>query len=281
MTGVARARVGISGWTYPPWRSSFYPKGLAHKNELRYAAERLDSIELNGSFYALQRPSSYAHWFEETPDDFVFSVKGSRYLTHILRMRNAADALASFFASGLLSFGPKLGPLLWQLPPNLRFEPDNVESFFEALPRTTMEAARLGERSTLDEDRTWTAVTVDRPLRHAIEVRNESFASDEFVALARRHAVAIVVADTAGRWPLIREDTADFRYVRLHGDEELYASGYTPEALDAWAGEIRGWVTGSANADGVGRDTFVYFDNDTKVRAPYDAMSLRERLSAS
>ncbi len=118
----ARARVGISGWTYAPWRSTFYPKGLAHKNELRYASERLDSIELNGSFYALQRPSSYRHWAEETPDDFVFSIKGGRYVTHIRRLQNPTEALSSFFASGLLTLGDKLGPLLWQLPPNLQFD---------------------------------------------------------------------------------------------------------------------------------------------------------------
>ncbi len=278
MTG-GRARVGISGWTYAPWRSTFYPKGLPHKNELRYASERLDSIELNGSFYALQRPSSYRHWAEETPEDFVFSIKGGRYVTHIRRLQNPTEALSSFFASGLLTLGDKLGPLLWQVPPNLPFDNGLVDAFFSALPRTAMEAAALGRTSTLDETRTWTAVTVDQPLRHAIEVRNASFVDDDFIELARTHGVAIVVADTAGRWPLLREVTADFMYLRLHGDEELYASGYTPEALDAWARDIRGWADGTACPDGAGRDVFAYFDNDTKVRAPYDAMDLRERLA--
>ncbi|WP_426515355.1 DUF72 domain-containing protein [Diaminobutyricibacter sp. McL0618] len=276
---AARARVGISGWTYAPWRSAFYPKGLAHKNELRYASERLDSIELNGSFYALQRPSSYRRWAEETPDDFVFSIKGGRYVTHIRRLQNPNEALNSFFASGLLTLGDKLGPLLWQLPPNLQFDSDRVDAFFAALPRTTMDAAALGRTSTLDESRTWTAVTVDRPLRHAIEVRHPSFVDDAFIGLARTHGVAIVVADTAGRWPLLREVTADFMYLRLHGDEELYASGYTPQALDAWARDIAGWVDGASCPDGVGRDVYVYFDNDMKVRAPYDAMALRARLA--
>ncbi len=278
MTGP-RARVGISGWTYAPWRSTFYPKGLAHKNELRYAAERMDSIELNGSFYALQKPASYRRWAEETPEDFVFSIKGGRYVTHIRRLQNPAEALSSFFASGLLTLGDKLGPLLWQLPPNLHFDSGLVDAFFAALPRTTMEAAALGRTSTLDEDRTWTAVTTDRPLRHTIEVRNESFADDAFIELARSHGIAIVVADTAGRWPMIREVTTDFMYLRLHGDEELYTSGYTPAALDAWAQDIRGWVEGTACPDGVGRDVYVYFDNDTKVRAPVDAMALRQRLA--
>ncbi|HEY2557068.1 MAG TPA: DUF72 domain-containing protein [Diaminobutyricibacter sp.] len=276
---AARARVGISGWTYAPWRSAFYPKGLAHKNELRYASERLDSIELNGSFYALQRPSSYRRWAEETPDDFVFSIKGGRYVTHIRRLQNPNEALNSFFASGLLTLGDKLGPLLWQLPPNLQFDSGRVDAFFAALPRTTMDAAALGRTSTLDESRTWTAVTVDRPLRHAIEVRHPSFVDDAFIGLARTHGVAIVVADTAGRWPVLREVTADFMYLRLHGDEELYASGYTPQALDAWARDIAGWVGGASCPDGVGRDVYVYFDNDMKVRAPYDAMALRARLA--
>lgn len=276
---AARARVGISGWTYAPWRSIFYPKGLAHKNELRYAAERMDSIELNGSFYALQKPASYRHWAEETPDDFVFSIKGGRYVTHIRRLQNPTEALSSFFASGLLTLGDKLGPLLWQLPPNLHFDSRLLDAFFAALPRTAMDAAALGRTSTLDESRTWTAVTADRPLRHAIEVRNASFVDDGFIELARAHGVAIVVADTAGRWPRLREVTTDFMYLRLHGDEELYTSGYTPEALDAWARDIRGWVDGTACPDGDGRDVYVYFDNDTKVRAPVDAMALRERLA--
>jgi uncharacterized protein YecE (DUF72 family) len=241
----------------------------------------MDSIELNGSFYALQKPASYRHWSEETPDDFVFSIKGGRYVTHIRRLRNPQEALSSFFASGLLTLGDKLGPLLWQLPPNLAFDSGLVDAFFGALPRTTLAAAALGRTSTLDEDRTWTAVTVDRPLRHAIEVRNDSFVDDGFIALARTHGVAIVVADTAGRWPKLREVTSDFMYLRLHGDEELYTSGYTPDALDAWARDIRGWVDGSSCPDGVGRDVYAYFDNDTKVRAPVDAMSLRERLAGA
>jgi uncharacterized protein YecE (DUF72 family) len=279
VTVAPRARVGISGWTYAPWRTTFYPKGLPHKDELRYAAERLDSIELNGSFYALQRPTSYRRWAEETPPDFVFSIKGGRYITHIRRLKEPTEALSNFFASGLLTLGDKLGPLLWQLPPNLQFDSGLLGEFFDALPRTALEAAALGRTSTLDEDRTWTAVTVDRPLRHAVEVRHDSFVDDRFVELARRRGVAIVVADTAGRWPLLREVTADFQYLRLHGDEELYVSGYTPESLDAWARDIRGWVSGETCPDGVGRDVYVYFDNDTKVRAPYDAMSLRERLT--
>jgi uncharacterized protein YecE (DUF72 family) len=271
---MARARVGISGWTYTPWRGTFYPKGLTHREELSYAAARLDSIEINGSFYSLQRPSSYRRWAEETADDFVFAVKGGRYITHILRLRNCRVALANFFASGVLTLGPKLGPLLWQLPPTLQYDEDAVRAFLRLLPRSTTEAATLAADTTLDSDRTDTAAGADRPLRHAVEVRHASFDVPSFVELARSEGVAIVVADTAGRYPVIRERTADFTYVRLHGDEELYTSGYTAEALERWATELRGRLD-------EGLDVYAYFDNDVKVRSPYDAMALRELLAAS
>lgn len=268
---VGTSRVGIAGWTYAPWRGAFYPTGLPHRAELAYAAERLDSIELNGSFYALQRPSSWRTWAAATPEDFVFSVKGGRYITHILRLKNTREALANFFASGMLTLGPKLGPLLWQLPPNLPFDPDALDAFLGSLPTTARAAAELAGESTLDEDRRDATVTVDLPLRHAVEARHPSFADPAFARIARAHGAAVVVADTAGRYPLLREVTADFVYVRLHGDEELYTSGYTDEALDRWAADVRAWL-------GDGLDVYAYFDNDVKVRAPYDAMALRERL---
>jgi uncharacterized protein YecE (DUF72 family) len=266
------ARVGIAGWTYAPWRGVFYPEGLPHRAELAYAAERLDSIEINGSFYSLQRPSSWRSWTQQTPDDFVFAVKGGRYVTHILRLKNTRNALANFFASGVLALGPKLGPLLWQLPPTLPLDPENLDAFLASLPRTTVEAAALATESTLDDDRRDQAAPDDRPLRHAMEARHPSFADPAFARIARAHGVAVVVADTAGRYPVLREVTADFVYVRLHGDEELYASGYTDKALDRWAGDVRDWL-------GAGLDVYAYFDNDLKVRSPYDAMGLRERLA--
>ena len=269
---MAFARIGISGWTYAPWRGVFYPPKLPHRLELEYAAERLDSIEINGSFYSLQRPTSYRMWAERTPDGFVFSVKGGRYITHILRLKNARGAVANFFASGVLALGPKLGPLLWQLPPTLQFEEGEVDAFLGMLPRTTTEAAALARETTLKEDRTHLAAGEERPLRHAVEVRHASFDVPEFAALARAHGVAIVLADTAGRYPVIRDTTADFVYVRLHGDEELYTSGYTDESLDRWAAELSIHLA-------QGRDVYAYFDNDVKVRAPYDAMGLRDRLS--
>jgi len=270
---MARSFVGISGWTYAPWRGTFYPKGLVHREELRFAAERLDSIEINGSFYSLQRPSSYARWASETPEDFVFAVKGGRYITHILRLRDTRVALANFFASGVFALGSKLGPLLWQLPPTLQFDESAMRDFLSALPRTTKAAAALAADSTLDEDRQHLDPGADRALRHAVEVRHASFDVPAFTALAREQGVAIVVADTAGRYPVIREQTTDFMYVRLHGDVELYTSGYTPEALDRWADDTTEWLSS-------GLDVYAYFDNDAKVRSPYDAMGLRERLDA-
>lgn len=261
-------RIGISGWTYPPWRGDFYPAGLAQRAELGYAAQRLTSIEINGSFYALQRPASYRAWRAAVPADFVFAVKAPRFITHMKKLSDVAVPVANFFGSGVLALGAALGPVLWQLPPSLGFKPDRMAAFLAALPRSSGEAAYLArhhdDRLT---DRAWTGTEADRPLRHAMEIRHESFRDPQFTALLREHDVALVLADTAGRWPMLDEATAGFRYVRLHGAEELYASGYDGPALQTWAGRIRDW-------DADGRDVFVYFDNDIKVRAPYDAMAL-------
>ena len=263
-------RVGIAGWRYPAWRGDFYPKGLAQRRELEYAASRLTSIEINGSFYSLQRPSSYASWRAETPDDFVFSVKGPRYVTHLKRLVDVDTALANFFASGVLALGPKLGPVLWQLPENLRFDADVLDAFLARLPRTTGAAATQaeGHDDKVKEGRSLTvAETPDQPVRHALEFRSHTFATSEAYEVLRRHDVACVLADTAGRWPKVDEVTSDFAYVRLHGDKELYTSGYTDEALHEWAARCRAWET-----DGL--DVFVYFDNDVKGYAPHDALRL-------
>ncbi|MFC4783560.1 DUF72 domain-containing protein [Nocardioides sp. MAHUQ-72] len=270
---MGRIRIGISGWTYAGWRGDFYPPGLVHRRELEYAAERLTSIEINGSFYALQRPTSYAAWRDQTPDDFVFAVKGGRYITHLLKLRGAETALANFFASGVLALGPKLGPVLWQLPETLAFDAERLAEFFALLPRTTAEAAALAARhdDKVPEDRALTSAVDERPVRHALEFRSRSFCTPQATALLREHGVACVLADTAGRWPKVDEDTTDFRYVRLHGDRELYSSGYTDEALDGWATRCRAWARQ--------RDVFVYFDNDAKGFAPYDAMRLLERVT--
>jgi uncharacterized protein YecE (DUF72 family) len=271
MTGTVR--IGISGWTYPPWRGVFYPRGLRQKDELEYAASRLSSIEINGSFYALQRPESYLGWRERTPDHFMFAVKGGRFITHMKKLTDVEAPLANFFASGPLALGAKLGPVLWQLPPTLGYDAARLEHFFGLLPRTSTAAATLAAgHDERVEGRAWLETDGDRPIRHALEVRHDSFLTPQFLDLLREHGIAVVVADTAGKWPLIREVTTDFAYIRLHGDSELYASGYSAKALDQWASLVRAWAEG-------GKDVYVYFDNDMKVRAPFDAIALGERLA--
>ncbi len=287
-------RIGISGWTYPPWRGgAFYPKKWAHHRELEYASRQVASIEINGSFYSLQRPESYRAWYDATPGDFVFSVKGGRFITHMKRLRDVEAPLANFFASGVLALGGKLGPFLWQLPPRLAYDKELLEAFFMLLPRTTAAAAKLARKHDhwLD-DRVLLSPGKSRRLRHAIEVRHPSFKTEEFVLLLRKHNVALVVADTAGKWPFMEDVTSDFIYVRLHGDKELYASGYTEEALKEWARKIRAWSRGNvpsrtkllaakAEHRPAGREVYVYFDNDVKVHAPFNAMSLAKRLGVS
>ncbi|WP_063053095.1 DUF72 domain-containing protein [Nocardia arthritidis] len=267
---MGRIRIGTSGWVYPPWRGTFYPRGLAHKRELAYLSERLDSVEINGSFYSLQRPSSYQRWAEQTPDDFLFAVKGSRFITHMKRLRDGDELLANFLASGPLALGPKLGPILWQLPPTFRFDADVLDVFLSGLPRSTEQAAEIARRHDHRVDPAHTSTDADRPVRHALEIRHDSFMTPAFTDLLTRHNVALVVADAAGKYPLLEAVTADFVYIRLHGHDELYVSGYTDEGLDMWAEKIHSWASSC--------DVYTYFDNDAKVRAPRDAMALRERL---
>lgn len=287
---AGRSFVGISGWTYKPWRGVFYPEGLAHRRELEYASRKMTSIEINGSFYSLQRPSSYAKWRDETPPGFVFAVKGSRFITHMLKLKNVETALPNFFASGVLRLGEKLGPILWQFPERMPADLERFDRFLAALPKTTDEAAEIAKRHDERlEGRGWTEAEVSMPIRHAFEIRNPGFLGPDFVALLREHGAALVFADTAGRWPYAEDVTADFVYVRLHGAEHLYASGYTDEQLDWWAARIREWSRGRAPRDttcvspiapsaAAARDVYVYFDNDAKVHAPFDAMRLGERL---
>lgn len=269
-------RVGISGWTYPGWRGDFYPAGLPHRRELEYAARQLTSIEINGSFYSLQRPSSYARWREQVPEDFVFAVKGGRFITHMKRLREVETPLANFFASGVLSLGSALGPLLWQLPASFVYDESVLSAFLELLPRTTAQAGRLALRhdDKLSGDRLWSGVVNEQPLRHALEPRHPSFGSLEAVALVREHDVALVVADSAGTWPRFDGTAGPIVYVRLHGDSELYASGYDDDALDDWAGRLRGWTAS-------GSDAYVYFDNDAKGHAPHDARRLLARVGSA
>jgi len=228
-------RIGISGWRYAGWRGKFYPKGLAQRRELEFASRTFNSVEINGSFYSLQRPSSYQRWYSETPNSFIFSVKGARYITHMKRLRAVETALANFFASGVLALGEKLGPILWQLPPNLSWSKERLREFFELLPRDTRGAAKLAKKHNNKlKARAWMKTDASRPLRYTLEVRHKSFMTPEFFDLLRKYNIAFVFADTAGKWTYAEDLTADFVYCRLHGDTELYVSGYNDKALDWW-----------------------------------------------
>ncbi|KQW43522.1 hypothetical protein ASD88_15810 [Pelomonas sp. Root662] len=293
--GTARSakgdiRIGISGWRYEPWRGVFYPKGLAQRRELEFASRMVPTIEINGSFYSLQRPAYYAAWRDETPDDFVFAVKAPKYITHLRRLKEIETPLANFFANGIFELRHKLGPILWQFPPMLPFKPDRFEAFFAMLPHDTAAAARIAQGH--DErvaDRMSLEVDRKRPMCHAVEIRHPSFVDPAFIAMLRHYKIALVVADTAGKWPLLEDLTADFVYVRLHGDKELYASGYSDAALDHWAARVDTWSRGAQVADAhlaaqktapkrATRDVYCYFDNDVKVHAPYDAATLSRKL---
>jgi uncharacterized protein YecE (DUF72 family) len=286
---AGQIRIGISGWTYAPWRGVFYPKGLPQKQELSYAARHLRSIEINGTFYGLQRPESFARWRDETPDDFVFAVKGSRYITHMLKLRNVETPLANFLASGLLRLGPKLGPILWQFPPQMKFDAERFRAFRALLPHDIKQAEALARRHDARlAGRSWLRSDVAQPLRHAVEIRHDSFRTPAFIELLRRYDTALVCADTV-KWPLLMDLTSDFVYCRLHGSEELYVNGYDDASLDRWANRVRAWADGHEPDDAErvlgptrplrkGRNVYVYFDNDVKVRAPVDAAALAERV---
>jgi len=274
-------RIGISGWLYPAWRQTFYPKGLPQRRELGYASRVFNTIEINGTFYSLQSPASFCRWRDETPDDFVFAVKGARFITHMKQLLDCETALANFFAQGVLALGRKLGPILWQLPARMPFDATRIERFLALLPRDTTAASRLARHRDrrIMAGRTLLAPAPAAPLRHALEVRHESFRDPRFLALLRRAGVALVVSD-APDWPRFEEITADFLYLRLHGAHELYASGYDGPALDLWAERITRWA-GRAGKNRRLRDIHVYFDNDAKVRAPPDALALAARLGVN
>jgi uncharacterized protein YecE (DUF72 family) len=284
-------RIGISGWQYAPWRGTFFPKALARRCELQYASGIFPVIEINGTFYALQKPKSYAAWYAQTPDDFIFSVKGPRFITHIKRLNEIEKPLANFFASGILNLKNKLGPILWQFPPNFGYDPARMRAFVELLPRSTQDAAKLAKkRESFMKGRSRLSVDANKPLRHAIEVRNDGFAHDSFIRLLREHNVALVIAESARSWPMLEDVTADFIYMRLHGDKHLYRSGYSDKSLQRWARRITAWHCGSEPADAKKvltlappkrqkRDVFCFFDNtDVKLRAPFDAQTLMVKL---
>jgi uncharacterized protein YecE (DUF72 family) len=287
---VAEVRIGISGFRYRDWRGRFYPRGLPQRRELEFASQRLGSIEINGSFYALQRPELFCRFRDATPPGFVFAVKGARFITHMKKLRDVDTALANFFASGVLCLEEKLGPILWQFPEVVGVEAP-FAAFFEKLPRTTTEASRLARKHDARlSGRAATETHGRREIRHAVEIRSRSCQSAAFVELLRAHGIALVVADTAGKFPYLEDVTAEFVYVRLHGDAEIYRSGYSPRAIAKWAERVRAWNAGM-DAPGAklcapplprrreGRDVYVYFDNDVKSHAPFDAMALAHAVS--
>lgn len=286
---VGEVRIGISGWRYEPWRGKFYPEKLTQKKELEFASGRFRSLEINGTFYSIQRASSFLRWKEDTPEDFVFSVKGPRFITHIRRLREVETPLANFMASGVLLLGEKLGPFLWQFPPNFKYQFELLENFFKLLPADSVAALQLAGKH---DGRIRTEDGLDGvghfPVRHAIEIRHESFRNAEFIELLRNYNVALVCADTV-EWPRLMDLTSEFVYCRLHGSEALYASGYDDKALTDWARRVTDWARGEEPVDAEraldkrgkklpARDVFVYFDNDVKVLAPANAEELAKRV---
>lgn len=288
---MATLRIGVSGWRYTPWRGVFYPRDLPQRLELWYASRIMAAIEINGSFYSLQRPEYYARWHDETPEDFVFAVKGPRFITHMKKLREVEAPLANFFASGVFNLRGKFGPILWQFPPNFRYERAKLTGFFDLLPHDTAAALKLArKRDHRLKGRSRLAIDANRALCHAVEIRHESFLDPDFIDLLRNHNVALVIAETAKKWPMVHDITADFIYMRLHGDKELYRSGYGDKALDRWARRIRSWQRGAEPKDAQKiskqkpptaqpREVFCFFDNtDVKLRAPVDAQALMRKL---
>jgi len=265
-------RIGIGGWTYEPWRGPFYPAGLTQKRELEYASGKLTSIEINGTFYGAQKPESFAKWRDETPDDFVFALKAPRFATHRRVLAEAGESIERFFASGVTELGAKLGPINWQFAPTKKFDPEDFEAFLRLLPQR-----------------------VDgRTIRHALEVRHESFRNPEFIALAREHGAAIVVAGDS-KYLQIADLTAPFVYARIMGTEEGHALGYAERALDEWAERVRCWSAGGMpkGLETVGgdaaspaskhpkRDVYLYVISGYKTLNPAASMALIERVGRS
>lgn len=278
-----RIRLGIAGWNFAEWRGEFYPKGLTQRRELAYASRALGSIEINATFYSHQKPESFAAWAAETPEDFCFSVKGHQVVTHIKRLKDVAQPLANFFGSGVLALGPRLGPFVWQLPPNLTFDPERIETFLALLPRTVPDLAAMAARADGAKRPPYADATGVSAVRHALEVRHKSFAVPEFVGLLRRHNVALVTADTA-EWPTL-DVTADFAYLRLQGAPG--AERYEPAERDAWADRLAALARGETPSGApllappaavTPRDVFAYFVSTDKVHAPGNAMAVMERL---
>ncbi len=272
---MAKTWVGISGWTFPGWRGTFYPKDLTQKRELQYASRQLSSIEINGTFYSLQRPETFQRWSDQVPENFIFAVKAPQYITHIRRLKEVAEPLANFFASGLLCLRKKLGPILWQFPPNVMLKDDRFEKFLRLLPQDAKSASRLARKHGKKvEGRAFTKAQGDFKVRHAFEFRHKSFLNKDFVDLLREHNVAFVFAHEGGeRAPYTEDPTADFIYARLHGEGKRFKKGYPDREIAEWASKISHW-----NRKGL--DAFVYFSNEAKVYSPNGATKLLKKLGA-
>ena len=285
---MGKIRIGISGWSYDEWSGGFYPDELVEDDRLEYAAEVFDTIEINGTFYSLTDPMTCRRWRDAAPQGFQYAVKGSRYITHNKRLKDARSALANFFASGVLDLGDRLGPILWQLPQNLSFDGERLDGFLEMLPHDTEAAADLGkEHDDRVEDPSYGAGDRHR-LRHALEIRHHSFLEPDTARMARRHGVALCSSHSS-EWPYIEEVTAGFVYLRLHGPRKLYASQYSDSDLDRWADRIEIWSSGGEPDDAERisdleppsrkrRDVYVYFDNTAHGHAPEDAQRLMKRI---
>ena len=269
MTRIGTVRTGTAGWVYAPWRGTFFPEGLSQKKELSYATSRLTSIEINATFRANQKPASFARWAAEAPDGFQFAVKGPQLVTHIRRLKNCAEPLANFFASGPLAMGDRLGPFIWQLPPNLAFEPESLSEFLTLLPRDTGAYLDLAGRADTSRVEPFLDAGKVDAIRHAVEPRHQSFNDPAADALFEKYNVARVIADTAGN--PARELTADFAYCRLQGPARADAAGYTDADIKDWARTIGGWRD-------AGRDVYAYFVHEDKLHAPANAIALRQAL---
>lgn len=285
---MSTVRIGVSGWSYGSWRGDFYPDDLAQDEELAYLARRFDTVEVNGTFYALQSPDTFRGWYRETPYDFRLAVKGSRFITHNKKLSDPETPLANFWAQGVLGLGHKLGPVLWQLPASLTFDEERVRGFLEALPADSEGAGEVARRHDDRIDDVAVEVEENHRLRHALEVRHESFLTPGLVRACRETGTALVFSH-AGDWLYTEELTAGFVYLRLHGSPDTYRSRYDDDALRGWAERIRRWrdgdepddaerITGRVPPRREGRDVYVYFDNDQEGHAPRDAVRLTELL---
>lgn len=286
---MAKIHIGMSGWTFEGWRDQFYPKGLTQKKELEYASRQVNSIEVNGTFYSLQKPTSFQRWYEDTPEDFCFSIKAPQYISHVRRLKEVEEPLANFLASGIFCLKEKLGPILWQFPPNVMLKDDRFEKFLKLLPYDLKSASRLAKKHSAKLDgRAETKVSVEGPLRHAFEFRHPSFMNPDFIDLLREHGVAVVFAHSGLKSPYTEDLTAGFVYARMHGQDEAYKKGYPKNVLSWWADRVRTWSSGGQPDDahcvslsrpkGIKRDVFVYFDTEAKEQAPFDAMNLAQNL---